>query len=283
MKLISSIPMPAWAAGFKVDTYRCGACHTILPLRRVSNRKTGIRLRESWYCSARCFTAAAEQEVSRILKAGTDHAGHVPRMPLGLSLISRGLLTVDQLKKATDAQRETGVEMGEMLVRNGVVTEKQVTAIRAADWGCPVFTVPKYPAPIKIRIPLTLSRLYSIIPVHHVAATNLLLVAFLHSVEYELLYAVERMMECQTKPCFVTPRDFQIQMQHLEHMAVPSEATAKELHLENTHSAAEIAGVLCSHGLEMEADEACMEMGKDYLWARLSSELAKMDLLFRAR
>ena len=66
------------------------------------------------------------------------------RTPLGLNLISHGLLTIEQLKKATDEQKEAGGEIGELLVRQGSVSEKQVTAIRAAEWGCPVFTVPKH-------------------------------------------------------------------------------------------------------------------------------------------
>ena len=54
------------------------------------------------------------------------------------------------------------------------------------------------------------------IPVHYVATTNLLLVGFVHSVEYGLLYAIEQITGCETKPCFVTPSDFQMQMHHQE-------------------------------------------------------------------
>lgn len=279
MKLIPSIP-PAWAAGGVAS--RCENCHSILSLRHFSARKAGIRLRESWYCSARCFTSAAEKELSRLLKSPRDHAGHVSRMPLGLNLISRGLLTVEQLKRATDEQKETGGEIGELLVRNGSVTEKQVTAIRAADWGCPVFNLPRHPTTIGISIPHTLVRLYSMIPVHHVAATNLLLVGFVHSVEYGLLYAIEQMNGCQTKPCFVTPSDFRVQFQQGERAHASAETPPRELNFENTHSVPEIARILCSHGLETEADEAQIENGKDYLWARLKSESAAMDLLFKA-
>ena len=79
-------------------------------------------------------------------------------MPLGLNLISHGLLTIEQLKKATDEQKEAGGEIGELLVRQGFVSEKQVTAIRAAEWGCPVFAVPKHATRIGINIPATLMR-----------------------------------------------------------------------------------------------------------------------------
>ena len=68
----------------------------------------------------------------------------------------------------------------------------------------------------EINIPSTLIQIYSMIPVHYVAATNLLLVGFVHGIEYGLLYAIEQITGCKTKPCFVTPSDFQIQMQHIK-------------------------------------------------------------------
>jgi Type II secretion system (T2SS), protein E, N-terminal domain len=276
MKLIPSIPPPVWIAGGAAAT--CENCHRTLALRHVATRKVGIRLRKSWYCSAACFTAAAEKEILRLLKSAGDHAGHLPRMPLGLSLISRGLLTAEQLKTVTDEQKETGGEIGELLVRNRSVTEKQVTAVRAADWGCPVFNLSKHPEPMGLSIPRTLVRVYCMIPVHYVAVTNLLLIGFVHGVEYGLLYVIEQMTGCQTKPCFVTAADFQVQFQRaFESMPTP----VREVSFEHTHSVSEIARTLSFHGVEIEADEAQIENGKDYLWARLKSASAVVDLLFR--
>ena len=205
MKLIPPIAMPTWVAGLKTVVSRCEICHKMLALRHLSARKAGIRMHDSWYCSSRCFRLAAEHEVLRLLKPAKRPAAYVERMPLALDLVSRGLLTIEQLKKATDEQKITGGEIGELLVRQGSVTEKQVTAARATEWGCPVFTVPKQATPIAIHIPTTLMRLHSMIPVHYVVRTNLLLVGFVHSVEYELLYAIEQMTGCETKPCFLTP------------------------------------------------------------------------------
>ena len=147
MKLILPIAMRTWVAGLKVVVSRCESCQKILALRHLSARKAGIRMHGSWYCSSRCFRLAAEQEVVRLLKPANGQAAYVARMPLGLNLISHGLVTIEQLKKATDEQKETGGEIGELLVRQGAVSEKQVTAIRAAEWGCPVFTIPKHRCP----------------------------------------------------------------------------------------------------------------------------------------
>jgi Type II secretion system (T2SS), protein E, N-terminal domain len=280
MKLSLPISTPAWVAGLKVITSKCEICHRSLALRHLSSRKAGIRMRDSWYCSARCFTSAADQQVSRLLQLRTEQAAQ--RMPLGLNLISHGLLTIEQLKKATDEQKETGGEIGELLVRQGAVTEKQVTAIRAADWGCPVFTVPKHVIPITVNIPSTLMRIYSMTPVHYVATTNLLLVGFVHSIEYGLLYAIEQITGCKTKPCFVTPSDFQIQMFHQEkEQEQGGDAPAREEKVKSVQTPAGIAGLLCASSLEIEADEVLIERCKEYLWARLKSGSKAVDLLFR--
>lgn len=282
MKLISSIAMPAWIAALKVITSKCGSCNRSLALRHLSARKAGIRMHGAWYCSSRCFRWAAEREVLQLLKPAKEQPAHVSRMPLGLNLISHGLLTIEQLKKATDEQKEAGGEIGELLIRQGSVSQKQVTAVRAAEWGCPVFAVPKQPARIGINLPATLMRIYSMIPVHYVGTTNLLLVGFVHNVEYGLLYAIEQMTGCETKPCFVTPSDFETQMkQQQKELGQPGFAPVRELTFESIQNAQEIARALCASGLEIEADEAFIGKCKEYLWARLKSESQAIDFLFR--
>jgi hypothetical protein len=275
MKLIPSIATPAWVAGLKVITSRCEDCHKSLALRHLSARKAGIRMNGNWYCSSRCFQSAAEQDVLRLLQPGTEQPARAERMPLGMSLINHGLLTTDQHK-------EVGGDMGELLVRQGAVSEKQVTAARATEWGCPVFAVPKHAFRIGIKLPSTLMRIYSMIPVHYVVRTNLLLVGFVHSIEYGLLYATEQITGCETKPCFVTPSDFQMQMQqHEKEQEQPRNTLARELTFERIQTPLEIAHTLCASGVEIEAEEAHIEKCKGYLWARLKGENQSMDILFR--
>jgi hypothetical protein len=236
----------------------------------------------SWYCGARCFTTAVEREIVRLQTSGAKPANHVSRMPLGLNLVSHGLVTVEQLREASNEQKETGAEIGELLMRNGSVSEKQVTAIRAADWNCPVFVVPAHPARIRIDVPSTLVRHYSMIPVHYVPATNLLLIGFVHGVEYELLYTIEQMTGCTTKPCFVTPSNFQLQVRHRERsLNQPVDLPAKELTSDDPKTTAEMARILCTSALEIEADEAILGKCKDYLWARLKGGSEAADFLFK--
>jgi hypothetical protein len=237
---------------------------------------------DCWYCSSRCFQSAAEAELSQLLASGHEQANHVSRMPLGLILIGRGLLTGEQLKEAIGEQKEVGGEIGELLVRQGAVSEKQVAAVRATQWGCPVFAVEKHAVQTQVHIPPTLIQAYSVIPIHHVAATNLLLVGFVHGIEYGLLCAVERMTGCKTEPCFVTPSDFQLQMQLRNQLLERLGDTAlREVKFEEVQTPAEMARIVRDYEVDLEAEEAIIGKCKEYLWARLKCGPKTVDLLFK--
>ena len=274
--MVPSISLPAWLNVFKPVKVRCQVCRHAAALRQHS-ASAGIRMRDQWFCSPRCFRSGAEREAARLLKFRVEQPVHGERMPLGLSLLRQQLVTVEQLRHASEEHKETGDELGEVLVRQRAVSEKNVTAVRAALWGCPVFAIGNPPAPVIVSIPVTLMRNYAMAPVHYVASTNSLLAGFVHSVEYGMLYAIEQITGCSTKPCFVTPSDYQLQMERQQRAQAP----AAEVALETMQSPAAIAQTICSSGLEIEADEALLERCKDYLWVRLKSESRALDLLFR--
>jgi hypothetical protein len=254
-----------------------------MALGQATARKAGIRIREHWYCSSRCFTSAAERELSDLLKVGRSRPANTSRVPLGLSLISSGLLTDTQFRRALDQQKEGDGDIGDFLVRSGALSEKQVTAVRAMRWGCPVFSVAQHTAQTSIEIPSTLLQLCSAIPLHYVAATKVLLVGFVQEIEYGLLYAIEQITGCKTQPCFVTPSDFQSQMQEREQPPILRQDEApKEVRIEDVQTPSEMAHTLCSFVVDLEADEARIVKCKEYVWSRLKAGAQEVDLLFRA-
>jgi len=178
MNLMQSIAMPAWTEKFRAITSRCHHCDRSLALPRYSARKAGIKMHDFWYCSSRCFAAAAEEELASLTISRREPTNRFSRMPLGLMMMRDGLLNSAQFKEVSDEQKEAGGEIGELLVRQGFLSEKQVTAVRATQWGCPVFTVPERGMQTEIYIPSTFIKLYSMIPLHYVATTNLLLMGF---------------------------------------------------------------------------------------------------------
>jgi hypothetical protein len=283
MKVINSRTALAWAAALAIIMSRCEYCHRSMALRHLFARKAGIRLHDRWYCSLPCFTSAAEGDLSGLSGPGLGRPSHNARMPVELILMSRGLLTKDQVREVIEEQKEVGGEIDELLVRLGSVSEKQLTAAHAAQWGCPVFTVPKQPIQTGIHIPSTFIHAYSLIPLHHAAASNLLLVGFVHGIEYGLLYAIEQVTRCKTLPCFVTPSDFQIQVQQRDRaLEGCRDTTPKEVKFESVQTPAEMARVLCGYCIELEAEEAMIGKCTEYFWARLKRGPKEVDLLFKA-
>jgi hypothetical protein len=283
MRLFQAIALPAWAEGFKAVTSTCESCHRSVTLGHLSAQKAGIKMRGRWYCSSSCFTSAAELRLTELMMPEPEQASHVSRMPLGLIFVSRGLLTSAQLREAVDEQKESGEEIGEILMRRGLVSETQVTAVRAGQWGCPVFAVPLHAMQAEVQIPEALIDFHSAIPLHYVTATKRLLVGFVKGVEYGLLYAIEQMTGCKTQPCFITPGDFQSQIA-LRQLALEPSGNAKprEITFESVQTPGEMARILCSYVVEFEADEAIICRYREHFWTRLKCGLRDVDLLFQA-
>ena len=280
---MQSIALPAWTERFKAVTAKCHQCNRSVALPHYSARKVGIKMHDNWYCSSRCFAAAAADEFASLATSGLQRTKRFSRMPLGLLMVRYGLLNGAQFKEIRDEQKEEGAEIGELLVRLGSVSEKQVTAVRAIQWGCPVFSVPEWGMPAEIHIPSTLVRCYSMIPLHYVATTNILLVGFVHGVDYGLLYAIEKITGCKTQACFVTPSDFQSQVKFIEQVNAQSgEETSTEVKFESVQSSSEMARILCSYSVQLESDEAAIGRCKEYLWARVKCGPKAVDLLFKA-
>ncbi len=279
MKLMQSIQQSALVSGFKMVPCAHATCTRWLTQRHLSARSVGVKLLGRWYCSYSCFASAAADRLSHLLTLNTAPSNRLPRMPLALMLLSQGVLNHRQLKQATDEQKIIGEEMGGLLFRLRMIDEKELTAARAMQWGCPVFTVPNRMADTRIHIPLTLMKLHAMAPLHYVGATSNLLVGFVHGIEYGPLYAIEQIAGCKTQACFVTPSEFQTQLHGRERntTAVPDELT-----FELVQSPAKMARIVCDYGALLNADEVAIARSGGYLWARLKSGGKMTDLLFKA-
>jgi Type II secretion system (T2SS), protein E, N-terminal domain len=218
---------------------------------------------------------------------GRDQDGRILFLQLTLLYVGGrgGILAVADIGAGTGEPclaYVAGGEMGELLVHRDSVSEQQVTAVRATQWGYPAFAVAKHTIQATIHIPSTLIQIYSTIPLHYVAATNLLLVGFVYGVEYGLLCTIEQMTGCKTQPCFVTPTDFQAQMQQRNLLQEEcGVTTSKEAKFESAHTPAEMAHILSSYGIDLGADEAIIGRCREYLWARLKHGAKTVDLLFK--
>jgi hypothetical protein len=236
----------------------------------------GMRLFEQWFCSPDCFENGAQHKIVELLSA-RDRNEKSPtwRMPLGLLLVSRGILSHEQLKIALDHQRVSGANFGEVVQELGFATQQHVTAAVAAQWACPVFPLGDRALPAEVHIPRCLLELYGMLPVHFSQIGRRLMVGFVTRVQHHILYTTERMASCAATPCFITATEYR---KHMQSLAVA--ATENELVFDRINSLAEIAKLARNYVSQAGAEEARFGMCGDYLWVRILGH-QEMDLLFR--
>lgn len=92
---------------------------------------------------------------------------------LGAMLVSSGLITDDQLKKALSAQKTEGGRLGSILVKLGFVQEDKLMTFLSKQYGVPYVDLSKFeinPAVIK-HIPADVAQKYRIMPINRAGAT----------------------------------------------------------------------------------------------------------------
>ncbi len=92
---------------------------------------------------------------------------------LGAMLVSSGLITDDQLKKALSAQKTEGGRLGSLLVKLGFVQEDKLMTFLSKQYGVPYVDLSKFeinPAVIK-HIPADVAQKYRIMPINRAGAT----------------------------------------------------------------------------------------------------------------
>ncbi len=92
---------------------------------------------------------------------------------LGAMLVSSGLITDEQLKKALAAQKNEGGRLGSLLVKLGFVPEDKLMTFLSKQYGVPYVDLSKFeinPAVIK-HIPADVAQKYRIMPINRAGAT----------------------------------------------------------------------------------------------------------------
>ncbi|MHB8844684.1 MAG: type IV-A pilus assembly ATPase PilB [Nitrospirota bacterium] len=92
---------------------------------------------------------------------------------LGAMLVSSGLITDDQLKKALSTQKMEGGRLGSILVKLGFVQEEKLMTFLSKQYGVPYVDLSKFqinPAVIK-HIPADVAQKYRIMPINRSGAT----------------------------------------------------------------------------------------------------------------
>ena len=233
-------------------------------------------MRGGWFCTDHCLEREIESVVEGILfkRISVTRAPH--RMPLGLLMLSRGSLNKEQLQNALLRQRrDPSDKLGKWLQRLGYVTEKQVVAALALQWGTPVLVFPEEIAP-QHDVPWELLNALRIMPVRLVPTQGTLYVAFSDPVDHTVLKAIEQMTGWSTSPCIVSDRV----MDRLLSKMHSSERDYAHT-FENVIEPAEIARITASYAGRLGTSEVKLTECGAYIWARLKDSRRDSDILFR--
>jgi len=240
----------------------------------------GLSLDGRWYCSSECFAEALASAITQFMPGTARPAGKAHRVPLGLLMLSRGLVDNEQLKKALKAQKDAGSgRVGEWLRHIGAVSEEQVTQILGLQWSIPVFPLNQSRRYLQCGklLPFSLLQMAEMVPVHHITTSQLLYMAFTDRVNYSALYAVETMLECRTEPCLAAQSQLLNALNDLRSTPRPLEIVVN-----NVSDPGEMARTISAHARSLGASSARVTGFDGFIWARLFAASGYTDVMFHA-
>lgn len=239
----------------------------------------GIWLNKRWYCGLECFEQAAASLFVRMdLKGGKSRQGRY-RMPLGLLMLSKGLITGEHLQEALKAQKESQRgRLGEWLRQLGIVTEEQLTTALGMQWGYPVFHLAQSPgfAECAAMTPLPILEAACMAPVHYLPTSRTLYVAFSDGIDFAALRGLEQMLDLSTQPCVIGETEMAEALEEIRRLPRPSE-TLLDCPCEPQKLAATTRDWAQSNAADRVRVAAC----SDYLWVRIENLSLSGHLLIR--
>ena len=142
----------------------CGGMPLAVRLRMRSGQRP--QFEGTWHCGSKCLEASVRAAVRREFRAGAISESRVRhRIPLGLILQTRGVLTAEEVRRALILQEQTGAKLGDVLVRHFRVDERRIAAALAAQWNAPLWHLPSTASEELLRLaPLDLLRASGSLP-----------------------------------------------------------------------------------------------------------------------
>jgi hypothetical protein len=238
--------------------------------RRLRHKPAEILLHGSWRCLDGCLERALAgllHNLDPASRLAAQRTSAPRRIPLGLLLLSRQQLTIEQLRSALEAQRAAGSgRIGEWLQQLGFASEEQITGALARQWCCPVLRSDAFPeAPdLPLQIPATLLESFAMVPVAYVASTSALLMAFAERVDYGVLNCLESMLGCRTEACLAAPSLLR------ERLRVWSgKRGEREIRFDRIADLAELTRIVRSYSILVAASEIRLASCGSHVWIRL--------------
>lgn len=258
----------------------CRASTTSFAKRFRKPKHEGYRLGADWYCSDECLDRGLVGTVQTLVLGRARAAKHERglRPTLGLLLMQQGKLTKEDLAKALEAQKsEPTSRIGDLLKRDGVVSEREVTLALSRQYALPwVNFVNGDVSEETVRlIPAVVARTYTAVPVDFRASEGELLVAIVGPPDYGFLNGLSRMLELDVT---VLLADESKLRELLARFYPDVQARGRRLELRNVdwRGVAEIIG---SMAREYRAKRLRLERCGERLWLRFERDSRRRDFL----
>lgn len=265
--------------GAEKDTTRCGVddCPSRFERWRGWWRRPLLRRVEGVLCCPHCWERRLASCLDRLDRAPVVAAASL-RPRLGLLLLARGSILETDLQRALAAQRRAGGgRLGEYLARAGAITEAEIMATLADNWGVAVLPLDAPLAPeLLALVPAPILRAGEMLPVHYHAGSGRLHLGFGTGVAYDPLYAVEHMLGCHTLPCLVPVGRLNELLITLEGSTHPAQRI-----FESLCSQEEKVRIITSFADRWQAKSVRVARVGSYFWVRLEGGDSCRDLLFR--
>jgi len=240
---------------------------------------SGVEFDGRWYCQAACLKPALGFRVHNTLSGFRLEKPRSFRLPLGLLLVERGIISQEQLRRTLQAQRNAGQgRLGDWLLDTGIITEPQLTAALGLQWGCPVFPLEDQPANAAWTnlLPLPLLESARVVPAYSSPDGHVLHLAFCDRVDHTTLYGIEQMLRCRTFACVSSKTAVTQALDYLRRNARRMETSFDTIRDSN-----EIVRTIFNYAVELEARRISIARAGTYLWVRFYRGKTARDLLFR--
>ena len=234
----------------------------------------GCFANSDWFCSFGCM----EKGIAEAIEIGRAQLHSRPavvnRMPLGLMLMGRGVITHEQLKAALAARGTSTLRIGQVLMQNFGVEEEAITQSIAGQSSCAVFRAKAVQESLLHSVPLELVERFGMVPVHISQNRKNLYVGFNGLIDRGILYALEMMLGCHTEPCILSDSTFQALLEKIRGRG------ADRTGMKGFSTSEEIASMICSRALKTR--DACVRFTTcgDSIWTRIAGSEKTIDLLF---
>ena len=254
------------------------SCRNKQIVRSFPGGRQGVRVGQRWYCSVDCFVQAARAPLFALSSRRIVEIPRSPRLSLGLAMLSKGYLTQNQLRTATDQSHRRNESLDRTLLHLGMATEKQLAVARSAQWGYPVLAQEHIGHMVRADIPPAILDACSAVPLHYSLAAQRIVLGFVLRVEHGLLESIEQVTGCRVEPCFITATDLAEQMERLTR--VPG---YNEVLIDDPGTPEKMARTVGRMAVEVGAREACFTQCKNNVWVRLTGKRGIIDVIFRAK